>query len=175
MKTLRTSISIFCVLLGLAVVVCPGCGNYTMKDQYRPGIKTVFVPIWTRGPRVFRRDLEQPLSEALVKRIELDTPYKTTTKDRADTELRGKIKLIEQRVLSTNPETGSPRELEVTFTLAFTWKDLRNGEVIVERPDFKISDNYIPHCPIGEDFFQGSEAVINRIARRIVETMEAPW
>jgi len=173
MKTLASSTLISCVLVWLAVV--PGCGNYTIKDQYRQGVKTVFVPIWTRGPKVYRRDLEQRLSEAIVKRIELDTPYKTTTKDRADTELRGKITLIEQRVLSKNPETGEARELEVTFTLAFAWKDLRSGEVLAEDSNFKVSDNYIPHPPIREDFFQGSEAVINRVARRIVETMEVPW
>ena len=172
LKTLKTLT--VCVLLWSAFACC-GCGPYTMKDQYRPGIKTVFVPIWTRGTEVYRRELEMRLTKALVQRIELDTPYKTTTKDRADTELRGQIKLISQRILSRNPDTGLPREIEAIFTLDFTWKDLRNGKVLVEHSNFQAVDNYMPDCPFNEDFFQGSEAAINRIARRVVETMEAEW
>ncbi len=173
MKSSKIPISL--VLLAAAAATSAGCGGYTMKNQYRGGIKTVAVPIWTRGKDVYRRGLEFRLTEALQKRIELDTPYKVVKKSQADTELTGKINLIEQRVLSKNPETGLPRELEATFTVSFTWKDLRNGEVLVERKEFRVADTYIPHRPVGEDFFQGSESLINRLARRIVETMEAPW
>ncbi len=162
-------------LVAAAIAALAGCGGYTMKDQYRPDVKTVFVPIWTRGPEVYRREIEFRLTEALQKRIELDTPYKVTSKGRADTELSGKIVRIDQRVLSKNPDTGRPRELEETFTLAFTWKDLRTGKVLVEHTNFRVADTYIPEAPLSEDFFAGSEAVINRTAQRIVETMEADW
>ena len=173
MKSLKSLIAI--ALTAAVVAFAAGCGNYTMADQYRSGISTVFVPIRTRGQKVYRRDLEQRLTEAIVKRIELDTPYKIVAKGRADTVLRGKIKLIEQRELSSNPATGRPAELEITFTLAFTWQDLRSGKVLVDHANFRVVDSYIPPEPIGEDFFQGSEAVINRIAHRVVETMEADW
>ena len=166
---------IMTLLLTIMLAGMVGCGPYTTDNQYRPGIKSVFVPIWTRGPEVYRRELEMQLSEALVKRIELDTPYKTSTKDRADTELSGKIMRISQQVLSKNPDTGRPRELEVTFVLSFTWKDLRTGKILVERTNFRIADTYIPHEPVSEDFFQGSQAAFSRIARRIVEQMEADW
>lgn len=163
------------LLLAAATLISAGCTRYTMKTQYRPGISTVAVPIWTRGPQVYRRELEMRLTEAIVKRIELDTPYKVTTKDRADTELTGRIMRIEQRVLSKNPKTSSPRELEVTFFMSYRWTDLRNGNVLVEHENFRVADTYITHEPLGEGFFQGSEAVINRIARRLVEQMEAEW
>ena len=162
-------------LLAAVAAMAVGCGSYTMKNQYRPGIKTVAVPIWTRGKDVYRRGLEMRLTEALVKCIELNTPYKVTGKARADTELTGKIDRIEQRVLSKNPETGRPRELEATFTLSFTWRDLRSGKVLVEHRNFRVSDTYVTHEPLSETFFQGSEAIVNRIARRIVEKMEEPW
>jgi len=163
------------VILVAGTFVYPGCGNYTMKNQYRTGIDTVYVPMWTRGRDVYRRGIEMRLTKAIVQRIEMDTPYKVTAKERADTELTGQIKRITQRVLSRNPETGLPRELEATFTLSYTWKDLRTGQVIAEHTNFRVSDTYIPHEPVNEDFYQGSEAAINRIARRIVEQMEAPW
>ena len=152
-----------------------GCGPYTMKSQYRTDVRTVFVPIWTRGPDVYRRELEFRLTEAVQKQIELDTPYKITSKDRADTELRGKIVKIEQRILSKNPDTGLPRELEETFVLAFTWEDLRTGKVLRDVQDFRVTGTYVTAEPLNEGFFEGSEDVINRAARRIVETMEDEW
>ena len=169
-RTIASALLLATLLAGLA-----GCGNYTMKSQYRPGISTVFVPIWTRGKDVYRREIEMRLTEAIAKRIEQDTPYKIAGKDKADTELSGKIVRIEQQVLSKNPDTGLARDLEVTFTLAFAWKDLRTGKILKQHSNFRVADTYITDCPISEDFFQGSEAVINRVARRVVEQMEADW
>ena len=173
MKTFKTALIL--LLLSTMTMGPGGCGPYTMKSQYRPGIKTVFVPIWTRGKDVYRRGVEMRLTEALQKRIELNTPYKVASKARADTELSGKIDRIDQQVLSRNPETGLPREKEITFHLSFTWKDLRSGKVLVEHTNFRVADTYIPDQPFREGFFQGSESVINRLARRIVEEMEADW
>ena len=169
-RAIPSALLVAMLLAGLA-----GCGNYTMENQYRTGISTVSVPIWTRGKDVYRRDLEQPLTEAITKRIEQDTPYKIVGKDKADTELTGKIVRIEQQVLSRNPDTGLARDLEATFILAFTWKDLRTGKILKQHSNFRVADTYITESPISEDFFQGSEAVINRVARRIVEQMEADW
>jgi len=163
------------VLLGGA-----GCSNdptkgYTLKSQYVEGVKTVSVPIWHRGKEVYRRGLEMRLTEAVIKRLELDTPYKVTDKSRADTELRGTIDRISQRVLSFNPDSGLPREKELTVTVSFTWTDLRTGKVLAQRKGFREAGAYVPPQPFGEDFFQGSEDVVNKLARRIVEQMEADW
>ncbi len=177
---------IHCAILALAAgilsaILLPGCLSddptvgYTARSQYRKGIQTVAVPIWTRGKNVYRRNVEIRLTQALVKRIELDTPYKVTDKQKADTLLSGTIERIEQATLSFNPDTGRPREIEVAFTVAFKWEDLRTGDVIVDRRNFRVADVYIPPHPFNEDFFRGSESLMERLARRIVETMEADW
>jgi hypothetical protein len=156
---------------------CTGDGKsgYTLDSQYRQGIKTVAVDIFTRGKNVYRRELEMRLAEAVVKRIEQDTPYKVTLKQRADTLLAGTITNVSQQILSYDSNTGLARELELTMVVSFTWTDLRSGKILVEKKDFKISGDYTRIEPLEEDFFQGSEQVINRLAERIVETMEAPW
>lgn len=115
------------------------------------------------------------LTEAVVKRLELDTQYKVTDKSRADTELRGTIDRVSQRVLSFNPDSGLPREKELTVTVSFTWTDLRSGKVLAQRRSFRQAGTYIPPQPFGEDFFQGSEDVVNKLAKRIVEQMETDW
>ena len=188
------------IAAGAAAVVAPGCSGdpklgYTMKSLYRDDVKSVAVPMWTRGRHVYRREVEMRLTEALVKRIQL-TPYKVTEKPRADTILEGKIERIEQQVLSKNPDTGRPHELEATFVLSFTWTDLRTGKVLAKESNFKVAGTYSPEEPLGdgyfqerrnlapamarrapekEDFFLGSEDVINRAARLVVEKMEAEW
>lgn len=171
-----------CVVATLVVVVLlwGGCTNdptqgYTMKDQYRSGIKTVSVPMWTRGKHVYRRGLEMRLTHALDRQIELDTRYKVTTRSRADTELSGSIDKIEQRILSINPDTGRPREQEITFYVSFKWTDLRSGKIILKKSNFRVARVYLPSAPLGEDFFQGSEDAINELAERIVEQMEDEW
>lgn len=156
-----------------------GCGDgssgYTMQPPYRSDIKTVAVPIWVRGKDVYRRELEFRLTESIVKQIELCTPYKVTCREKADTLLEGTIDLVSQRVTSFDPNTGQPREKEILMTVSFTWTDLRTGEVLAKRTKYVITSNYIPPLPFNEDFFEGSEDAINRLARRVVEQMEEDW
>lgn len=161
-------------MLTATLLVSAGCG-YTTASQYPTDVETVFVPIWTRGQDVYRRDLEMRLTEAIQKEIVKTTDYKITTRAKADTELSGRIERISQQVLSKNPETGLSRELEVTFHLSFTWKDLRNGRIRKEVTNFKVSDSYVTDPALREGFFEGSESAINRAARRIVEQMESDW
>jgi len=167
--------AILVLLAGLGGCSTDPSAGYSLQSQYKTGIKSVAVPVWTVGQDVYRRGVEDRLTEALVKRIEMDTPYKVTTPARADTELTGTIKSIEQKVLSYVPATGGSRELELTFRVSFTWKDLRTGEILLDVADLRAAGAYSRTGPLETDFYQGSEKVINELARRIVEHMEADW
>jgi len=143
----------------------PGCGSdprqgYRVGNLYRPGIESVAVPVFTRGKDVYRRGVEIRLTEAVVKHLQTHSPYQVTTRGRADTVLTGTIEQISQRVLNSDTDTGRTRELEMIIVASIRWKDLRTG---------------IPPAPLSEDFFQGSQDALNRLARRIVEKMEADW
>lgn len=165
-----------------AAVVFAGCDNpdptkgYTTISQYRPDIKTVAVPIFRRGTYEYRRDIEFRLTEALVKQIEAQTPYKVVDKGRADTLLTGTIQSIDPQVLSFIPHTGRAREIQLRVIVDFTWQDLRGpGKVLVEKKNFRVAAEYIPEAPFSEDLFLGSEDAFNEMARRIVEQMAQPW
>ncbi len=160
-------------LLMVALAGCAGDGTsgYTTRSHYRPGIRTVAVPIWTRGKDVYRRDLEIRLTKALIQRIEQESLYKVTVRERADTLLTGTIDTISQQTLSFNPDTGQPRELQIVFTVSFTWEDLRTGEELVSQTGFRVADVYLPDAPFNEDFFRGSECLIDELVIRITETM----
>jgi hypothetical protein len=178
MTTLRNRIQL--AACAAVAVACWGCsggtvGGYTQQSMYREGIKTVAVPIWTRGKDVYRRGVEMRLTEALQKRIELDTPYKVATKTTADTQIVGRIDLIEQQVLSYDTDTGRAREKEIVMSISFKWTDLRTGKAIVDWTPMRVAATYRSHAPLNQDFFQGSEAVVNKAAKRVVEEMEKPW
>jgi hypothetical protein len=147
-----------------------GCG-YTMDRPFRKDIQSVHVPIFQS--KEFRRNLEFQLTEALQKRIQLDTPYRIADKKHADTELTGEILEVRQATFGNDFNTGLPRETAATFVIAFRWKDLRSGEMLLERPRFIETVTYIR--PVGERFFEGSERAVNRLAERIVEEMEDNW
>jgi len=167
-----------------ASLAAGGCGTL-----YHSNVKSVAVPIWQRGPGVYRRGLEFRLTEAIIKRIELDTPYKVTDKSKADTMLEGTIVRVSQSVLSFNPRLATPRDEQIRIVVRLKWTDLRTGEVLHEERNLRAAGVYyparrldesevsgtVPASPFDEDFFEGSSSAINRMAQLIVEKMEKPW
>jgi outer membrane lipopolysaccharide assembly protein LptE/RlpB len=169
---LRSAIAI--LLLAGALPSLAGCG-YSTESLYPKQYKTVHVPMWARGKDVYRRELEEQVTEAVQKRIEAYTPYRLAKKSQADTELTGSIDQIVQRPLSINSDTGYVRELEVTFIVSFKWVDIATGHVIVQRDNFRVAGSYFPESPVSENFFEGSADAIDRLATRVVEQMEKPF
>ena len=148
-----------------------GCG-YSSKRPFASDIETVHVEML--HSREFRRELEFYLTEALVKRIEMDTPYRIADKKDADTVFSGEILEVRQNVLGHQYKTDDPREIGATVAMRYRWTDQRTGEILVERPCFVHTDAYIP--PAGESFIKGvAVRGLDRMAERIVETMETGW
>lgn len=159
-------------LLGVmvAIGILPGCG-YSSTRPFRTDIRTVHVEMFQS--KEFRRELEFRLTEALTKRIEMDTPYKIAPRKTADALLSGEILKVENRTLGEEYETGLPREIASSLLVRFTLKDLRTGDILVERPRFVYQTTYIPS--VGENFTQGMTRAMDGLAEQIVETMETAW
>ena len=159
------------MLLSAGGMVATGCG-YSTKRPFPDGIQTVYVEMLQS--QEFRRDLEFDLSEALVKRIEMDTPYRIADKSVADTTFTGEILQVRQRVLGKRFDTNDPREMGATIVMRYRWKDLRSGKILVERPRFVHMVSYYP--PLGESFHKGVNVRgLDGMAEEIVETMETGW
>lgn len=151
-----------------------GCG-YTTQSMGRPGIKTIAVPVWQRGRNVYRRGLEFRLTEAIKKRIGLETDYVIANREHADSELVGSVDKISRQGLSRNPDSGMIQEEQITLHLSFAWTDLRTGKEIIPKKSFPVAETRVITSSAGQDFYQGSEATINKAARLIVEELEQPW
>ncbi len=147
-----------------------GCG-YTTRSLYSSSIKTVAVPMWRN--QTFRRQLEFKLTEAIDKNIEARTPFRLAPRSTADSVLTGTIVSVQENVLNSNFQTNLPQQTQVTIAVNFTWRDLRTGKVLEVRKYFAASASEVP--AIGTQLSDAEQVVIERLARRIVDSMQKPW
>jgi hypothetical protein len=158
------------VLFSVVTTCLVGCG-YSTKRPFSTDIQTVHVEMFQS--KEFRRELEFRLTESLIKRIELDTPYRVAPRNTADALLTGEVLKVENRTFGNDFNTNLPREIGSTVVVRFRLQDLRSGDILVDRPRFVYQTSYIP--PVGESFSQGMTRAMDGLAEQIVESMESPW
>ncbi len=162
--TCGLSTSLLLVLLGVA-----GCG-YSSEGLYRENIRTVYVDMFQS--KEFRRGIEFQLTEALRKQIDRSTPYRNEAREKADTILTGEVLEWREATLGRN-QADLPRETAATLAIRYRWQDMRTGKLLVDQPRFVTTVEYVP--PVGETVYDAREDAVNRLARRVVESMETPW
>jgi hypothetical protein len=129
----RRLLLLACAAAALALPSCEWDGNftvlgYTTKPNYDCGIRTVRVPIFEN--RSFRQGIEFDLTRAVVREINLKTPYHVVGCDHAaDTELTGVIRSFTKSILSEN-QLNEVREAETNLVVELVWRDLRTGQVL---------------------------------------------
>jgi len=162
-------------------VLLAGCAGYQIGNQslYPTHIRTVYVPVFESSS--FRRHLGERLTEAVMKEIELKTPYKVVGDPNADSILTGRIVGDTKRVV-VGSRSGEPRELQVNLVVEVSWIDAHQGTVIrrldpVPLPPEVVSvdgtGSVVPQ--IGQSIATGHQQAIQRLAEQIVALMEAPW
>jgi hypothetical protein len=147
-----------------------GCG-YSTKRPFATDIQTIHVEMMQS--KEFRRELEFRLTESLVKRIEMDTPYRIAPKCSADALLTGEILNVDNRTFGNEFHTDLPREIGSTVVIRFRLQDLRSGDLIVDRPRNVYQTSYIP--PVGETFTDAMTRAMDGLAEQMVESMESSW
>ncbi len=157
-------------LLVVAVSALSGCG-YRAGGPFRTDVKTIYVEMFES--REFRRDLEFLLTEAVKKRVGMDSPYRLASKEKADTILTGTV--LEQRQAAFAPDFRSrqPREKQLTMIVQLQWKDLRSGQILLDQPLQLQSVDYLP--PTGETEKFAQQKAMDRLAARIVAKMYDEW
>ncbi|MCF7957075.1 MAG: hypothetical protein K9M57_01365 [Phycisphaerae bacterium] len=146
--------------------------GYSSRSLYQSDIKTVHVKMFES--KSFRRGIEFELTAPLVTQIELKTPYKVIAdSSKADTVLYGTITNVHERILTQQRDLDRPLESQVVITANVTWKDLRDGRLIIDNKPFRLSGDYAHLLAAGRD--SASKEAANKLAMRIVEAMELPW
>jgi hypothetical protein len=145
--------------------------GYTHGNIFRSDIRTVAIPAF--GTKSFSRGDEIALTQALVTQIESRTPYKVVPVGRADTVLEGMVVGTGIGTASTDNYTALPEEHLYSISVDFTWKDLRTGQILVERRNFDQSSAYYP--TMGEGRFAGRTAAAEALAASIVDELQGDW
>jgi hypothetical protein len=168
--------------LGLfALVGClSGCAGYQVgaESLYAPDVATVFVPVIESDS--FRRDLGERLTEAVVKEIELKTPFKVVGTPDANSILSVKLFDDRRRTLVESP-FDDPRVLETELKASVTWINPRRQPImpmqIVPVPTelVAITQTSVLIPEAGQSVASSQQQAIERLAQQIVATMEEPW
>jgi hypothetical protein len=160
------------VLCAFGLCGCAELTGYSNRSLFPQDIDTVYLEMFDN--QTFRRGAEYELSDALSKRIEVDTPYKiVSSRDRADTIMSGQIVSIGEMVLSTERETGLVLEKEVELTALINWKNLKTGDLLIDNLSLSASASYSEYQQ--QDIKYASNLAANNLARKIVELMELNW
>lgn len=121
----------------------------------------------------FRRNLEFLLTEAVMKRVGSDTPYRIADRGRADTILSGEVLSVRQSAVAPDFVSRQPRDTQMTLVIRVLWKDLRNGKILMDRPLLLQGIDYLPAAGESEAFAE--QRVVDRMASRIVSQMYNDW
>lgn len=168
-------------VIALSVIVCVvGCATYRVgaRSLYAPDVSTVYVPIFESES--FRPELGERLTEAVVKEIELKTPYKVVGTSGADSVLTGRITSDTKRVVVEDFHD-APRELDLNLQVDVTWLNRRREPIRTPMAFDLPSDalgigqsvRFIPEA--GQSVAVSQQQAIQRLAEQIVATMEEPW
>jgi hypothetical protein len=159
-------------ILSLGLSGCDGIAGYSNEPLFPEDIRSVCLEMFDN--QTFRRGVEYELSDALAKRIEVDTPYKIVSdSDRADSVISGQIVSIGEMALSVDREVGTVLEKEVELRAVVNWKNLKTGRLMMDQLKVSASASYSRYQQ--QDFKYASSLAANNLARKIVELMERKW
>jgi hypothetical protein len=159
-------------MLSPAILAVAGCAGYSNRSLFPGDVSSVYVEMFDN--RTFRRGVEYTLSDALVKRIESDTPYRVVSdKDRTDSVISGQLVVINESILTLERQTGRALEKEVVLSAVVNWKNLKTGRLMINSETVTATANYSDF--LNQDFTYASSVAANNLARKIVEVMENKW
>jgi hypothetical protein len=180
----RTAFNLQFAVCNLHFAIClsclTGCVGYQTGagSLYAPDVATVYVPMIDSDS--YRRDLGERLTEAVIKEIELKTPYKVVSTPDADSILSARLLTDRRRTIIENA-FDDPRLSETELRAEVTWLNRRRlpivpAQMLAVPPDLveiSSASTLVPES--GMSVQTSQQQAIERMAQQIVSTMEAPW
>lgn len=166
-----------CLTLAVALAGCAGY-QFGADSLYRSDVRTVAVPIFQSDS--YRRYLGERLTEAVIREIQLNTPYQVVSEGHADSVLVGRI-ITDHKVPLVENQFDEPRDLEFGMVVDVSWQnyrgDLLRSPVGVPLPTNLVritqTSDFIPEA--GQSISVSEQEAIERIAQQIVGQMELGW
>ncbi len=156
------------------VAFATACSSTPVKPATFPAAYNVVgVPMIQN--LTYDRKVAAELTEAVVKSIETQTPYRVVRAGNADLVLRATVTKVELRVLSKNRVTGLPGEMAYKLTIDFDWIEQDTGKVFVQRHGFVKSAMFVPSLPSQEPEDIGRFGAVENMADDIVASLQGEW
>lgn len=160
-----------------------GCAGYRSgaESLYAPDVATVYVPMVESDS--MRRDLGERLTEALVKEIELKTPFKVVASPNADSLLVVTLR-SDRRTVQAEDQFDNPRVFAGELFAEASWMNRRRLPLAPTRsievpPGFGDAVGVSQQTPFipeaGQTIASHQQKMIARLAEQIVGVMEEPW
>lgn len=170
---------LFLTFTGIAVNIL-GCAGYQIGNDtlYNTSIKTIYVPMVKSD--VLRPQLGERITEAVVKEIELRTPYKVVRDNCADAVLNIQLTNYNQGI-NFKDTWGGPRQESLDMRVKIELVDRKTqfmesgGEFAVDRDDTFIMGSGCLIAVAGQSTATEQQEAIDKLAARIVNVLEKAW
>lgn len=157
-----------CMAALLLLIATAGCAGYQVGNRtlFNTDMRTVYIPMFQSDS--LRPDLAEWLTEAVIKEVEMRTPYKVVSNPLADSVLTGRLLWDNKRVVSEN-FNDEPRALLYNAALYITWID-RNGRILTQS-SITVGETFVPEA--GQSIASVEAAVVRHMAAQVVNELEA--
>jgi hypothetical protein len=172
------------IKLPLAILVvlswAAGCATYQFGSSslYNTNVRTVYIPVVRND--TFRHEIGVQLTEAIIREVEMRTPYKVVGDPNADSTLTCRVSNQGKRVVAENA-FDEPRVLNTSISVELTWTDRRGNLLLTNRfvPVGELSFYFIQGADFvpegGQSMATAQHQAVEQLAQQIVSQMETRW
>lgn len=170
--------SLLILLTGVLGVLLVGCSSdprqgYANVSPHRQGVASVSIPVF--GNVTHYHGTETLLTQALMRRVQRETPWALASGAAADTTITGSIVEVSLEKLGSDRTTGLANEMAVDIAVDFRWVDNRNGHSLVSRRNFRGSATFVPATGVREPIETGLQGAVESLAEAIIAELRTDW
>lgn len=157
-----------------------GCATYQFGSNslYNANVRTIYIPVVRND--TFRHEIGVQLTEAIIREVEMRTPYKVVGDPNADSTLTCRVSNQGKRVIAENA-FDEPRVLNTSISVELTWTDRRGNLLLTNRfvPVGELSFYFIQGADFvpegGQSMATAQHQAVEQLAQQIVSQMETRW
>ena len=166
------------VLIVMLCALLAGCSadprqGYANVSPHRQEVGSVSVPVFENVSHY--HGAESMLTQALMRRVQRETPWALSSGAGADTTLTGSITSVTLEQLGIDRVTGLGNEMAVDIAVDFRWVDNRTGRSLVARRNFRGSATFVPAVGVQEPIEVGLRGAVEALADGIISELRTDW
>lgn len=163
---------------GFVVLSLSSC-SYTNKAKLPHDIKTIYVETAINKIDIeqmysYQPGMEMDITNAVIRRFQVDGNLKVAKVDEADAVLSMDLKSYEQEGVRFNP-LESVSEYRLFIVLSLVLKHRETGEVIWREPNFSGNKEYFVTQVRSQGQRVATDQAIEDVARKVVDRVVEDW